>query len=288
MTAAGPTPRTTVRSVVSRVLAVLAPGSTGRARFVTLRDLVAVRRNYAPLATGLVEPFFYLLSIGIGVGALVGEVTDRGVSYDYTTFVAPAMLAAAAMNGAISESTFNIFAKLRWDKIYDAVIATPLTPADVAVGELLFAQLRGTFYSATFLASMALLGLVPSWWGILALPSATLIGVAFSAAGLTIVTWFKTWEDFEVVLLAQMALFLFSATFYPLEVYPTPLQVVANISPLYHGVALCRDLILGRPGLATLGHGLVLVAMALVFLRLAANRFTSLLYDEAGGNHTPR
>ncbi len=288
MTALGRQPRSMTRSGLARVLGVAAPGATGRARFVTLRNIIAVRRNYAPLATGLVEPFFYLLSIGVGVGALVGDVVDRGVSYDYTTFVAPAMLAAAAMNGAISESTFNIFAKLRWDKLYDAVIATPLSPADVALGELLFAQLRGTFYSATFLVAMAALGLVPSWWAILALPSATLIGVAFSAVGLTIVTWFRTWEDFEVVLLAQMALFLFSATFYPLEVYPEALQIVANISPLYHGVALCRDLILGRPGLASLGHAAFLVVMAVVFLRLAASRFTALLYDDTGQQHTPR
>jgi lipooligosaccharide transport system permease protein len=281
-------PASATRAGLARLLGLVAPGATGRARHVTIRNVIAVRRNYAPLATGLVEPFFYLLSIGVGVGALVGDVVDGGVTYDYTTFVAPAMLAAAAMNGAISESTFNIFAKLRWDKLYDAVIATPLSPSDVAVGELLFAQLRGTFYSATFLAAMAILGLVPSWWGILALPAATLIGVAFSAAGLTIVTRFRTWEDFEVVLLVQMAMFLFSATFYPLDVYPRALQLLANVSPLYHGVALCRDLILGRPDLATVGHAVFLAVMAIVFLRLASKRFTTLLYDDNAENHTPR
>ncbi len=265
------------------------PGSTGRARQVTVRNLLAVRRHYAPLATGLVEPFFYLLSIGVGVAALVGDVTDGGRTYDYTTFVAPAMLASAAMNGAISESTFNIFAKLRWDKLYAGLIATPLSPSDIAVGELLFAQLRGTVYSVVFLATMAGLGLVPSWWGILAIPAATLIGVAFSAAGLSAVTWFRAWEDSEVVILVQMVLFLFSATFYPLSVYPQPLQWLAQISPLYHGVALCRDLILGRPGWADVGHTAFLVIMAVGFLRLAAHRFTVLLYDEgADGDHVPR
>ncbi len=278
-----------VRGRLSSVARLAMPGATGRARHVTVRNALAARSNYGPLATGLVEPFFYLLSIGVGVGALVGEVVDDGVSYDYTTFVAPAMLAAAAMNGAISESTFNIFAKLRWDRLYDALIATPLTPSDVALGELLFAQLRGTLYSAVFLVTMTALGLVPSWWAVLAVPAATLIGVAFSAAGLSAVTWFRAWEDSEAVIGVQVVLFLFSATFYPLSVYPEPLQWVARLSPLYHGSALCRDLILGRPAWSDVGHVAFLVVMAVVGLRVAAHRFTVLLYDEGGGEaHAPR
>ena len=186
-----------------------------------MRNLISIRHQYAAQATGLVEPFLYLFSIGIGVGALVGEVTDRGVTYDYTVFVAPALLAAAAMNGAISESTFNIFAKLRWDKLYDAVVATPLSPPDIALGELVFAQLRGTFYSAAFLLTMVALGLTPSWWALLALPATMLIGVAFSAVGLAAVTLFRAWEDSEAVILTQTVLFLFSATFYPLSSTPS-------------------------------------------------------------------
>lgn len=275
-------------SVLSRLGRAVTPGASGRFRHVTVRNILAVRRHYAPLATGLVEPFLYLLSIGVGVGALVGDIEYRGATYDYTTFVAPAMLGAAAMNGAISESTFNIFAKLRWEKLYDAVIATPLSPTDIAIGELVFAQLRGTFYSATFLVAMVALGLTPSWWAVLALPAATLIGLAFSSAGLTIVTWFRSWEDFETVILVQMALFLFSATFYPLSVYPEPLRWVAQLSPLYHGVALCRDLILGQPGLAAIGHAAFLVVMTVVFLHLASRRFTSLLYGDPSGSNTPR
>ena len=264
------------------------PGVTTRARHVTVRNVWAVRRQYAGLATGLVEPFLYLLSIGVGVGALVGEVDFDGQSYDYTTFVAPAMLAASAMNGAIAESTFNIFAKLRWDRLYDAMIATPLAPSDIALGELAFAQLRGTFYSAVFLATMVGLGLVESWWAVLALPATVLIGVAFAAGGLYAVTWFRTWEDSDWVFLAQMVLFLFSATFYPLSVYPSVVQRVALISPLYHGVALCRDLVLGQPGWADVGHAAFLAVLAIVLLRLAARRFDLLLYHGGGDAHVPR
>lgn len=272
----------------ARLARAVMPGATGRARHVTVRNLLVVRRMYAPLVTGLVEPFFYLLSIGVGVGALVGDIDFEGVTYDYTTFVAPAMLAAAAMNGAISESTFNIFAKLRWDKLYDALIATPLSPTDVAVGELIYAQLRGTVYSGVFLVAMTALGLVPSWWAVLALPAAILIGLAFSAAGLSAVTWFRSWEDSETVILVQMVLFLFSATFYPLSVYPEPLQWLARLSPLYHGVSLCRSLILGQPGMADLGHAAFLVVMTVLFLRLASHRFTVLLYGDPSGSHTMR
>lgn len=289
----GPSPEAPVRTrgplaPVAAVARALMPGVTPRARHVTARNLLAMRQHYAPVATGLVEPFFYLLSIGVGVGALVGQVELEGRSYDYAAFVAPAMLAASAMNGAISETTFNTFAKLRWDKLYEAMIATPLSPSDIALGELWFAQLRGTFYSAAFLATMAALGLVESWWGLLALPATVLVGVAFGSAGLSVVTWLRSWEATDAVILAQMALFLFSATFYPVSVYPPSIRLVATVSPLYHGVALCRDLVLGRPGWHDVGHAAFLVVMAVVLVRLAARRFTVLLYQQAAGEHLPR
>ncbi len=264
---------------MNRVLDALMPGASLRSRHVTVRNLWAIRRNYGPVATGLVEPFLYLLSIGIGVGALVGDVEYGGQNYDYRTFVAPAMLAAAAMNGAVSESTFNIFAKIRWDKIYQAFVATPLTPSDIALGELLFAQLRGTVYSAAFLVTMLGLGLIESWWAVLALPTATLIGITFSAAGLVAATWLRKWEDSDAIILVQVVLFLFSATFFPLSVYPDAVQLVVQVSPLYHGVALCRNLVLGTVGLADLGHALYLIVLAVLLIRLAGHRFKVLLYD---------
>jgi lipooligosaccharide transport system permease protein len=273
---------------MSRLLWGLMPGATGRSRQVTVRNILVMRHQYAPVLTGLVEPFFYLLSIGVGVGALVGEVGYEGRSYDYTAFVAPAMLAAAAMNAAISESTFNIFAKLRWDRLYEAMIATPLSPSDIALGELAFAQLRGAFYSTVFLATMLGLGLVHSWWALLALPATVLVGLAFATAGLCAVSWFRAWEDSDAVILVQTVLFVFSATFYPLSVYPPLLQKVVMLSPLYHGVALCRDLVLGHPGWDDLGHAAFLAVMAAVLSRLAARRFTVLLYQEAAGDHSPR
>jgi lipooligosaccharide transport system permease protein len=245
---------------------------------VVSRNLTVARRFRWAVLTGVFEPFFYLLSVGVGVAVLVGDITVGGRTYDYTEFVAPAMMASAAMSAAIAESTYNTFGKLKWDNTYEGMIATPLTPSDIALGELLYAQGRGAVYSAIFLVAMVALGLVHSWWALFALPAAVLVGVAFAGAGLAAVTYMRSWEDLESVLLVQVSLFLFSATFYPLSVYPEPLQWVARLSPLYHGASLCRDLVLGTPGWSALGHVTFLVIMAVGFLRLAGHRFKVLLH----------
>ncbi|MGH1490377.1 MAG: ABC transporter permease [Acidimicrobiales bacterium] len=260
------------------MLHTLMPGATGRSRYVAMRNLEVAKRTWSGLITGIFEPFFYLLSVGVGVSVLVGDIVVDGRTYDYTAFVAPAMMASAAMSAAIAETTYNTYGKLKWDKTYEGMTATPLTPSDVAMGELIFAQARGTFYSAIFLLAMVSLGLVESWWALLALPAAMLIGVAFAAAGLAAVTFMRSWEDFDLVLLVQISLFLFSATFYPLSVYPPAIQTVARISPLYHGASLCRDLILGTPGWSAVAHVAVLVVMVVVCLRLAGRRFAILLH----------
>lgn len=256
----------------------LLPGASIRARHVVNRNVQWMRAAKWVVISGLFEPLFYLLSIGVGVGELVGDVDAGGRAVEYATFVAPGMLAAAAMNGAVAESTINIFAKLKWSKTYDAMTATPLTPADIALGELGFSQMRGAIYATSFLFTMLVLGLVESWWAVLALPAAVLVGVAFAACGLAGATFMRTWQDFEFVTLIQLPLFLFSATFYPLSVYPEPLRTIVQISPLYHGAALCRDLVLGTVGRTDLLHAGVLVLLAVVALRLAGRRFSALLY----------
>jgi lipooligosaccharide transport system permease protein len=264
--------------MMRRALMALVPGSTGRGGTVTYRNMRAAKTFWSTVFSGLFEPFLYLLSIGVGVGALVGQIELDGRLVDYTSFVAPAMLASAAMNAAIAESTFNTFSKLHWDNTYEAMIATPLTPSDIALGELGFAQARGALYSLVFLAAMAVLGLVESWWAVLAFPAAIGVGLAFGSAGLVAVTFMRTWEDMDLVLLFQVGLFLFSATFYPLDVYPQALQYVAWFSPLYHGATLCRNLVLGTVGPADLIHAGVLVVVTVVALRVAGRRYRLLLH----------
>ena len=165
----------------------LYPLSARRAGYLVHRNFLVARRTWILFVSGFFEPFFYLLSIGVGIGGLVGDVvTDTGASLTYQQFVAPALLASSAMNGAVYDAVHNLYFKLRYSKLYDAVLATPLSAPDAAVGETTWALLRGASYSAAFLVIMAILGLVESWWALLALPAAILIGFAFAAVGLVV------------------------------------------------------------------------------------------------------
>ncbi|HSK97913.1 MAG TPA: ABC transporter permease [Euzebyales bacterium] len=270
MSGAGGTPMTVS---VTRLLLPAAARGGRRAPRVMERNFMAARRSWFVFLSGFVEPVFYLLAIDIGLGQLVGEVTGpAGQPLPYTAFAAPALLAASAMNGAVYESTFNIFFRLRYGKLYDAMLSTPLTPIDIALGEIGWSQVRGLGYACAFMSVMGALGLIASPWAVLAVPAAILLGFAFGAAGLAAVTFMRSWVDLDMVNLALLPLFLFSATFYPLEVYPRPLQLLINLSPLYHGVELIRSLTLGvvHPGL--LGHVAFLLAMAFVGAVIAARR----------------
>jgi lipooligosaccharide transport system permease protein len=242
------------------------------------RNWLVYRRIWIVVLSGFFEPIFYLFSIGIGIGELVGDVTGpNGMPVDYTAFVAPALLAASAMNGAIFESTINIFFKLKYGKIYEAILSTPMKTTDIAIGEITWSLGRGLIYSAAFLLVMAVMGLIESWWGLLALPAALLIGFAFAACGMAATTFMKSWQDFDMVNLVVLPLFLFSATFYPLSVYPDFFQVLTQLSPLYHGVQLIRSLTLGSFDVNLFGHIGFLVAMGAVGSMIAARRLEKLL-----------
>jgi len=248
-----------------------------RAPRILERKLMVYRRLWVHFITGFFEPVFYLLSIRIGIGKLVGNVNFHGQALSYATFVAPALLAASAMNGAVFDSTFGVFFNLKYAKTYDAILATPLSVEDVAVGEIAWALLRGFIYATAFLVVMAVLGLVHSWWAILALPGSTLIGFAFGAVGMAGTSYMRSWLDFEFVQLSILPLFLFSATFYPLATYPRALQVIVQFTPLYQGVAIERALTTGTVGPDILVHVAYLLAMGLIGLRVASRRMHVLL-----------
>ncbi|MFP5336365.1 MAG: ABC transporter permease [Actinomycetes bacterium] len=254
------------------------PAGAGLARTLVERNLRAFRRGWVTLVSGFFEPVFYLFSLGVGLGALVGRVTtDSGAAVPYAAFVAPALLATSAMNGAVYDSTFNVFFKLKYAKLYDSVLSTPLGPRDVAVGEISWALLRGQVYAVAFLLVTVGAGLVESWWAVLALPAATLIGFAFAAVGMAATTYMRSWVDFDYVQLAILPMFLFSATFFPLSTYPDSLQWVVRVTPLYHGVAMVRDLMLGEVAVGILGHVAYFAVMGLVGLVVAARRLERLL-----------
>jgi lipooligosaccharide transport system permease protein len=241
------------------------------------RDVLAYRRQWVIFLTGFAEPLLYLLSIGVGVGHLVVTVQTGGQTVDYDAFVAPGLLAAAAMNGAVFDTTFNFFFKYKYARSFDAMLATPLGTTDVAVGELSWALLRGSIYAAAFLVTMAALGLVQSPWAVFGLPAAMLIGFGFAGLGMAATTWMRSFVDFDYVNAAIIVLFLFSATFFPLSRYPTALQWAVQATPLYQGVALERALTLGQVDWTLLLHAAYLAAMGVVGVRIAGTRLRRLL-----------
>ena len=249
-----------------------------RAAHLVERNLILQRRGWPVIVSGFLEPILYLVAIGFGVGALVAaRVAVNGHPLRYAVFVAPAMMATSAMNGAIFETAFNFFYKLKYVKLYDAVLSTPLGVADIALGEIFWALMRGTLYAVGFIVVMAVLGLVLSPWALLALPAAMLIGFSFAAVGTAASTFVRTWQDFDLVLTVLIPLFLFSATFYPITVYPGALQVVVQLTPLYHGVDLLRSLTTGMIGPSILLDIAYLVILGAAALALAATRLERLL-----------
>jgi lipooligosaccharide transport system permease protein len=250
---------------------------SSRARRIVERNVTVYRALWIYFVSGFFEPFFYLLSVGIGLNHLVGNLTIDGQSVSYVTFVAPGLLAASAMNGALFDSTFSIFFKLKIAHTYDAMLSTPLSVSDIALGELGWSFIRGALYSGAFLCIMAGLGYVATPWAILCWPGAMLIGLAFAAAGMAGTTFMRSWQDFDLVSLTIIPLFLFSATFYPITVYPAWLQVLVRCSPLYQGVALLRGFDLGLFSWSLLGHAIYLAVMGVVGLTVTARRFARLL-----------
>ena len=247
------------------------------------RNTLVYRRTFLVIFSGFFEPLFYLFSMGFGVGALIGNVPlGNGASVSYAVFVAPALQASSAMNGAIYETSNNFFYKLKYAKLYDAIISTPMSLADVARGEVMWALLRGSLYAIGFLAvivvlGLAGLGLVSSPLGLLAFPAAMVVGFAFAGAGMAATTFIRKWRDFDYLQLAIMPMFLFSGTFYPIDAYPPALQAFVQATPLYRGVHLIRALTTGTPDAVLLIDVVYLLAMGTIGLAITSRRLGKLL-----------
>ena len=228
------------------------------------------RHQWMIILSGVFEPIFYLIGIGLGLGAIIDTVTlADGRVVSYTAFVAPALLATAAMNGAVFETIFNVFFKLNYAKTYEGVLATPMGITEIAIGEMLWALMRAALYAFAMFVIMLIFGLILSPWGLLIVPAALLTAAAFAAAGLAGTSYLRTVNDFDVPMgLIVMPMFLFSGTFFPIDVYPLPIQVFMQATPLYHAIephprALDRDRGMGP------GVGLRLPARLLRGLPLA-------------------
>ncbi|WP_104191190.1 ABC transporter permease [Cryobacterium sp. Y82] len=253
----------------------------GNARSVMARGWRATRStNSLVVVSGFVEPIFYLLSMGLGLGALIGQVqTADGTQVTYAAFIAPALLAVAAMNGAIYDSTWNVFFKMQFAKLYEGMLSTSLGPLDVALGEISLALLRGLLYATGFLLVMQALGLNLSWWALVALPAVLLIAFGFASVGMAVTSYMKTFQQMDWINFVLLPMFLFSATFYPLSVYPAGIQYVIQALPLWHGVELVRALTTGQIDPGLLWHVLYYVVMIIIGLVLTTRRLRALFLD---------
>jgi lipooligosaccharide transport system permease protein len=235
------------------------------------------RRTWIIVVSGFVEPLLYLMSVRLGLGDLVGDVDlGNGRQVSYASFVAPALMAAAAMNGAIYDATMNVYFKLKYAKTYDTMLATPLEVGDVAVGEIAWAVLRGVLYAAAFALALGVSGLGGSWWILAAIPACLLVSAAFATLGMAATTYMRSWTDFEWVGAITMPIFLFSATFFPTSSYGSAAWVV-NLSPLYHGVELVRAAHAGRFDATLPIHAGVLIGLTILAGIVVQRRMARLL-----------
>jgi lipooligosaccharide transport system permease protein len=250
----------------------------GRTRSMLERAFMAFKTSsWIIVLSGFVEPIFYLAAFGFGLGQFIEGVTDsEGNPISYAAFIAPALLATSAMNGAIYDSTWNVFFKMHFGKLYQTILSTSLGTLDVALGEISWALLRGLAYAIGFMAVMAPLGLIPSWWGILAIPGAVLIAFAFAAIGMGVTSYLKSFQQMNWVNFFLLPMFLFSGTFYPLDIYPEWLQRVIEALPLWHAIQLERALTLGNISWDLLWHVLYFMVMIVGGLYFTTRRLNAL------------
>ena len=249
------------------------PGASvysGRATVMIERALYAAKSsNWLIIISGFVEPVLYLMAFGFGIGQLIGDIQDgSGNPVSYAAYIAPALLATSAMNGALYDATWNVFFKMHFGKIYQVMLSSSLGPMDVALGEISWALLRGAAYSIGFMAIVTPLGLVTSAWGLLAIPAATLIDFGFASVGMAITSYMKNFQQMNWINFFLLPMFLFSGTFFPVSVYPDWIEVIVKALPLWQGVDLVRSLMLGVIDLSVLGHiayFVVMIALGLSF-----------------------
>jgi lipooligosaccharide transport system permease protein len=250
----------------------------GRSHVILERSLVALKSsNWFPVVSGFLEPLLYLFSFGYGVGTLIGDIqVSNGQVVSYAMFIAPGLLATSAMNGAIYDSTWNVYFKLHEGKIYHGMLATSLGPLDVALGEILTALIRGFAYAVGFMAVATPMGLIPSWWGVLAIPAAVLIAFGFASIGMAITSYFKSYQQMGLINISLLPIFLFSGSFYPLSVFPDWAQIIIKTLPLWHAIELIRNLSLGIINFSLLGHIAYFLLMIVVGLFFTTRRLNAL------------
>ena len=249
----------------------------GRPQVLLERGWLAFKSsNWIPVVTGFVEPVLFLLAFGYGMGNLVGDVTTGSTTIDYTLFIAPGLLANSAMNGAIYDSTWNVFWKLNESKLYKTMLSTPLGPMDIALGEICWALIRGLVYSLGFLTVVTVLGITPSIWALLAIPAASLVAFGFASFGMAITSYFKTYQQMGFINIVLLPMTLFSGSLYPISVYPDWLEKIIMALPLWHGIELVRTFWFGNVTADVLVHIAYFVVMIMIGLFVTSRRLRAL------------
>lgn len=247
------------------------PGASSRGAFrLWQRNAGLYRRSWKVYALpGFIEPVMYLLAMGLGLGLYIG---DRIMGVEYVAFIAPGLTAGAAMNAAIFEVTYGVFVKVRFWKLYDAVITTPVEPQDVALGELLWATTRAVLYGTVFMLVTAAFGYVTSPWAVLVPAATALIGLSFGLIGLLVTALMPSINMYAYFFtLFIMPLFLFSGIFFPVTNLPAAAQPIAWLTPLHHGVELMRALVLTGEPMTAASHALWLLAVSALLYPPAIN-----------------
>lgn len=237
--------------------------------------LTVYRRTWrGSIVTNVVSPALFLAAMGIGLGSFIDKGPGQVGGVHYAVYLAPGLLAAAVMQAVVQEATWPVMGAIKWDRTYFGMLATPLTVSDVLVGHLLFMTLRALIVATSFTVVTAAFGLVRSPGVVLALLAGVLTGTAFAAP---VAAFSATQQrDTGFILIYRLAIipmFLFSGTFFPISQLPAGLQPIAWITPLWHGVSLCRGLALGRWGWSLLGHAAYLGALTAVGVALAHRSF---------------
>jgi len=248
-----------------------APVMVGRAYLSFVDTFRRTWRGSAATMFGV--PVLQLLAFGYGLGHLIGRTNGPVEGVTYVAFLAPGLVAASAMQTALEEATWSVMAAIKWQRTYHAMLATPLTAGQILLSHLLWAATMVAMSTAVLLLVIAVLGLGTGWL-VLALPAAVLVGLAFAAPAMAMTARSEDTQSLTYLYrFGVVPLFLFSGTFFPISQLPAWLERLAWVTPLWHGVALCRDLVLGRVGWLDLVHVGYLLALLAVGLLLADRAF---------------
>jgi lipooligosaccharide transport system permease protein len=218
------------------------------------RNLIVYRRiwkvNFLP---PILEPLFYLLAFGVGIGSFIESIPYRGEVIPYISFIAPSLLAINMMYNAFFENTYASFVRMYYQKTFDAMLATPLSLEEVITGEIVWGATKSLIATAIMLSVVSLFGLVHFPTGLLILPVSFLGGLAFGSVGMIFTGILSSIDLFNLpIFLFITPMFLFSGTFFPVESLPQWAQSLTVVLPLAHLVTLTRDLCLGIPSVADL------------------------------------